>query len=75
MHLTRPSLMIQVSCRKDYPSMKQFDFCLMDLENDRKVSNLLSFQDNRLIQNFVNIMPRRGRGGDDGLKGKRTAVT
>ena len=42
--------------------MTQSDFCQLDLDNDKEVSNLLSFQDNCSIQNVVNIM-REGEGG------------
>ena len=44
--------------------MAQCDFSLLDLENERKITNLLFFpgQSFNLIQNFDNIMPRRGGG-------------
>ena len=61
--------------------MTQCDFCLLDLENYRKVTNLLSFPGQSFNSKFRQYNADKvedggGGGGDDvGLKGKRRAVT
>ena len=54
--------------------MAQCDFSLLDLENDRKVTNLLSFPGQSFYSKFRQHSAEKGR-GDVGLKGKSTAVT